>query len=550
MAAKIDPDHVRARHQSMHHFVAHSPWDGEALLRVASDYALAQLERHAPVSAWVVDDTSIPKQGRHSVGVARQYCGALGKRANCQVAVSVSLVNEMLSVPCAYRLYLPEEWAEDRERRAAVGVPEHVVFRTKWQIAVDSIDRLRAEDLPLAPVVADAGYGNTTELREALTTRGLVYAVAVGEETSVWPPGQKPLPPAPWTGRRTRPTRLRRTPEHQPVSVGELAANLLDSQRYDTVRWREGTRGRMASRFAAVRVRPAHRDTERSTPRPDRMAPDRMATRRQQALALLAVDGLGARDARRSGAARPGALAHRTRLPGAQRRDRSRPLRGPRMEGLPPSRRLMHRRLRLPRSRASSAFPPTACFLPRRRFPTRRLPAPGSRPGVLSATTRPPSPPCTGSAPALSSGHCPTVPPVAVDGIHIYDTVVLARWWRKTPNTRRRISIRATGSEKTCSKRCFARLQLDGLRGSSAPENSAWQTQGLDHGKGLPSLSLATHSRSTSASSAPAVRYAESCRYLRMCRKPLGLYGSPRRLSRRHSVYAPTSKCPGRDERG
>ena len=268
MAAKIDPDHVRARHQSMHHFVAHSPWDGEALLRVASDYALAQLERHAPVSAWVVDDTSIPKQGRHSVGVARQYCGALGKRANCQVAVSVSLVNEMLSVPCAYRLYLPEEWAEDRERRAAVGVPEHVVFRTKWQIAVDSIDRLRAEDLPLAPVVADAGYGNTTELREALTTRGLVYAVAVGEETSVWPPGQKPLPPAPWTGRRTRPTRLRRTPEHQPVSVGELAANLLDSQRYDTVRWREGTRGRMASRFAAVRVRPAHRDTERSTPRP------------------------------------------------------------------------------------------------------------------------------------------------------------------------------------------------------------------------------------------------------------------------------------------
>lgn len=268
MAAKIDPGHVRARHQSMHHFVAHSSWDGEALLRVASDYALAQLERHAPVSAWVVDDTSVPKKGRHSVGVARQYCGVLGKRANCQVAVTVSLVNEMLSVPCAYRLYLPEEWAEDRERRAATGVPEDVVFRTKWQIAVDSIERLRAEGLPWAPVVADAGYGNITEFREALTKRGLVYAVAVGEETSVWPPGQEPLPPAPWTGRGARPTRLRRTPEHQPVSVRELAASLLNSELYDTVRWREGTRGRMASRFAAARVRPAHRDTERTTPRP------------------------------------------------------------------------------------------------------------------------------------------------------------------------------------------------------------------------------------------------------------------------------------------
>ena len=268
MAAKIDPGHVRARHQSMHHLVAHSPWDGEALLRVASDYALSQLERHAPVSAWVVDDTSIPKQGRRSVGVARQYCGALGKRANCQVAVSVSLVNEMLSVPCSYRLYLPEEWAHDAERRATVGVPDDVTLQTKWQIAIDSIDRLRAEGLPLAPVVADAGYGNVTELREALTTRGLVYAVAVGEETSVWPPGQAPLPPTPWTGRGPRPTRLRRTPEHQPVSIRELATSLLDPELYETVRWREGTRGRMASRFAAVRVRPAHRDTERTTPHP------------------------------------------------------------------------------------------------------------------------------------------------------------------------------------------------------------------------------------------------------------------------------------------
>ena len=267
MAAKIDPAHVRARHQSMHHFVAHAPWDEEALLRVASDYALAQLERHAPVAAWVVDDTGIPKQGRHSVGVARQYCGVLGKQANCQVAVTVSLVNEILSVPCAYRLYLPEGWAGDRQRRAVAGVPEPVAFEKKWEIAVGMIDQLRAEGLPLAPILADSGFGVASEFREALTERGLVYAVGVTEETTVWPPGQEPLPPEPWTGRGRRPKLLRRTPEHHPVSVLELAAT-LPAEVYQTVRWREGTRGRMASRFAAVRVRPAHRDTLRSTPWP------------------------------------------------------------------------------------------------------------------------------------------------------------------------------------------------------------------------------------------------------------------------------------------
>jgi SRSO17 transposase len=267
MAAKIDPVRVQARHQSMHHFVANAPWEAEALLRVASDYALAQLERHAPVAAWVVDDTGIPKQGRHSVGVARQYCGVLGKQANCQVAVTVSLVNEVLSVPCAYRLYLPETWAHDPARRAVVGVPPEVKFQKKWEIALEAIDQLRAEGLPQAPVVADAGYGVAAEFREALTRRGLVYAVAVTEATSAWPPGEEPLPPEPWTGRGSRPTLLRRTAEHHPVSVRELTVT-LPAERYETVRWREGTRGRMASRFAAMRVRPAHRDTLRSVPHP------------------------------------------------------------------------------------------------------------------------------------------------------------------------------------------------------------------------------------------------------------------------------------------
>ena len=116
-------------------------------------------------------------------------------------------------------------------------------------------------------MVVDAGYGVASELRDALTQRGLVYAAVVTEDTTVWPPGQEPLPPEPWSGRGRRPTLLRRTAEHHPLSVRELAAT-LPSEHYETVRWREGTRGRMSSRFAAVRVRPVHRDTQRSTPHP------------------------------------------------------------------------------------------------------------------------------------------------------------------------------------------------------------------------------------------------------------------------------------------
>ena len=124
MAARVDPRHVRARHQSMHHFVANAPWDGAAVLRVARDWVLAPMARHGPVAAWIVDDTAYPKKGRHSVGVARQYCGPLGKQDNCQVAVSVSLANDAVSLPVAYRLYLPESWAQDRRRRRAAGVPD------------------------------------------------------------------------------------------------------------------------------------------------------------------------------------------------------------------------------------------------------------------------------------------------------------------------------------------------------------------------------------------------------------------------------------------
>ena len=267
MAAKVDPRHVSRTHQSMHHFVANAPWDDRAVLAIARDYALAQLERHAPVGAWVVDDTAIPKKGKHSVGVTRQYCGVRGKQDNCQVAVSVSLANRTMSVPAAWRLYLPEAWAADPERRARAGIPDDVGFRKKWQIALKEIDELLAEDLPPAPVVADAGYGDTTEFREGLTRRGFSYALGVKSATSVWPPGKEPLSPKRYAGLGRPATRVRRDQRHRPVSVRAFALSLPDKT-WATVRWREGTKGTMRSRFAALRVRPAHRDELRTEPRP------------------------------------------------------------------------------------------------------------------------------------------------------------------------------------------------------------------------------------------------------------------------------------------
>ena len=269
MAARVDPRHVRARHQSMHHFVANAPWEAAAILRVARDWVLDPMVRHGPVAAWIVDDTAFPKKGQHSVGVARQYCGVLGKQDNCQVAVSVSLANEAVSVPVAYRLYLPESWARDRRRRRAAGVPEDVPFQPKWQLALAQIRALQAEGVPPAPVLADAGYGDTTDFREALTAAGLPYIVGVKGETTVWRPGQAPLPPKPRRGGRGRPSiRVRRTARHQPVSLKRLAPELPASA-WQPVTWREGTRGPMRSRFARLRVRPAHRDAQRSDPRPE-----------------------------------------------------------------------------------------------------------------------------------------------------------------------------------------------------------------------------------------------------------------------------------------
>ena len=268
MAARVDPRHVPARHQSMHHFVANAPWDDAAVLRVARDTVLAALAPSGRVETWIVDDTGLPKEGRHSVGVARQYCGVLGKQENCQVAVTLSLAHAHASVPVAYRLYLPEAWAQDRRRRRAVGVPKAVTFRTKWQIALEQIAQCRAEGVPPAPLVADAGYGVVTAFRDQLTAWAIPYVVGISSETTVWAPGRAPLPPRTYQGRGRPPSLVRRTARHRPLRVLVLAQQLPASA-WRTVTWRQGTRGAMRSRFAAVRVRPAHRDEWRSAPRPE-----------------------------------------------------------------------------------------------------------------------------------------------------------------------------------------------------------------------------------------------------------------------------------------
>src|SRR6266446_4352899 len=152
------------------------------------------MEGNDPVGAWVVDDTGMPKKGRHSVGVARQYCGVLGKQDNCQVAVSVSVAHERASVPVAYRLYLPEAWAQDQRRRRAAGVPDALEFRTKWQIALEQIAQLAVEGVPVAPVVADAGYGVVTAGRRRwFAARGGIGHSAYGH----WPSNSRRGPGAP-----------------------------------------------------------------------------------------------------------------------------------------------------------------------------------------------------------------------------------------------------------------------------------------------------------------------------------------------------------------
>ena len=255
MAARVDPVHASARHQSLHHFVAKAEWSDEQMLRRVCQWVVPKMD-FSEGGWWIIDDTGFPKKGRHSVGVARQYCGVLGKQDNCQVAVSVSLSCSQGSLPVAWQLYLPKDWAEDEDRRRKAGVPETLQFATKTEIALQQLRHLLAEGTPRHCVLADAGYGVDTEFRSTLTEMGLEYVVGVTSAVVVWPPGIEPLPPAPYRGNGRPPVMPRRTPELQPMSVKALAQSLPESA-FQTISWREGTNHTLSDRFAAVRVRHA-----------------------------------------------------------------------------------------------------------------------------------------------------------------------------------------------------------------------------------------------------------------------------------------------------
>jgi SRSO17 transposase len=269
MAARLAPDNVRRMHQSLHHLVADAPWNDDEMLAQMRQQVLPSMQEHGPVVAWIVDDTGFPKQGKHSVGVARQYCGQVGKHDNCQAAVSLSVSSWNSSLPIAWRLYLPEVWCQDAERRRQAGVPEAIEFETKPEIALRQIRQAIAQQVPGGIVLADAGYGNTTHFRQALTELDLQYMVGVESSTTVWEPGQQPLPAPPRKpGRGSAPKRLQRSADHQPLSAKQLAVTLPASA-WREIAWRPGSREILRSRFAAVRVRPAHRDYKRTKPYPE-----------------------------------------------------------------------------------------------------------------------------------------------------------------------------------------------------------------------------------------------------------------------------------------
>src|SRR6266436_1440587 len=179
MAAVTAPARVSAQHQKLLHFVANATWSDELMLAKVRELVVPSMTRHDPIEAWIIDDTSFPKKGRHSVGVHHQYCGQLGKQANCQVAVTLSIANHHASLPIAYRLYLPRAWAEDAARRCKAKVPEDIAFKTKPEIALDQIRWAHEIGLSGRMVLLDAGYGNDSKLRAGITELGRVYAAGI-----------------------------------------------------------------------------------------------------------------------------------------------------------------------------------------------------------------------------------------------------------------------------------------------------------------------------------------------------------------------------------
>src|SRR6201986_2080723 len=233
MAARTAPARTAAQHQSLLHFVANAAWSDENVLGKVREMVLPAIEKSGPIEAWIVDDTSFPKQGKHSVGVHHQYCGQLGKQANCQVAVSLSIANHAASLPVAYRLYLPQDWTRDRARRKKAGVPKEIKFKTKPEIALEQIRWACAAGLPHGVALMDTAYGRDSRLRAGMTELDVTYVAGILPDTLMWRPG---------TGPRRMDKALNNTgrrDEADLISAGEEAVG-LPKQAWHPVMWREG----------------------------------------------------------------------------------------------------------------------------------------------------------------------------------------------------------------------------------------------------------------------------------------------------------------------
>lgn len=269
MAARLSPDQVSAEHQSLLHFVGQSPWSSSGLLAAVRCSVLPALEARGPIEAWIIDDTSFPKKGVHSVGVARQYSGQLGKQDNCQVAVSVSLASAEASLPVSWRLYLPKAWAGDDERRRQAKVPGSISFATKPSIALRQIAELAGDpSVPEGVVLADAGYGVDSALRAGLAKLGLTYVAGVLPQTQLWAPGTGPVSP-PRKARWGRPPKGLKQPQGAAPQAAKALAFGLPAEAWREVTWREGSAEPLRSRFASLRVRPAQHDKSQTEPWPE-----------------------------------------------------------------------------------------------------------------------------------------------------------------------------------------------------------------------------------------------------------------------------------------
>src|ERR1700737_3002037 len=237
IAAVTAPCEVPAQHQRLLHFVANAPWSDAAVLAKVRALILPAIERHGPITAWIVDDTSFPKCGSKSVGVHHQYCGQLGKQANCQVAVTLSIANHHVSLPIAYRLYLPQEWAKDARRRKKAAIPKEISFKTKPEIALKQIEEALAAGVPQGTVLTDASYGSNSAFRIGVSALGLKYVAAIIPTIMV--------------------RRVSNDGALGPrLSVKKLAIS-LPKKAWHTITCGEGTNKKLRSRFARVQVRTA-----------------------------------------------------------------------------------------------------------------------------------------------------------------------------------------------------------------------------------------------------------------------------------------------------